>query len=187
MVGEDLVDAIRTLRDVKEETASYLKAAQGFYDGLAQQASHSSHSVDFFCCSIDQIGLYEMRRLSNRTGGMMVLTDKYISEVFSSSLQKGFNTDETGGLVMGFGLQTTLWTSPGLAICGAISPGFSLLQKVQNVSEVEIGNGMSNTWRLGSLDGQTTIGYYLDVTTVEPAQNKGNAFAQLQVKYQHSS
>lgn len=187
VVSESLSDIIRTFRDVKEETAAHIKSAENFYEGLAQRASHNSHSVDIFCCSIDQIGLYEMRGLSTRTGGIMVLTDTYKSDVFTSTLQKVFNRDETGGLSMGFDSQITLLTSPGVSICGAIGPGFSLVQKVSNVSETEIGSGMTNTWRLGSFDTQTTIGYYFDLTVSEPSHNKGFAYVQFQVKYLHSS
>lgn len=187
IVGEKLSDTIRTFRDFKEDTAVHLKVAEGFYDGLAQRACHNSHSVDIFCCSIDQIGLFEMRGLSNKTGGTMVLTDTFKSDVFTSSLQKVFNRDETGGLSMGFDSQITVWTSPGVTICGAIGPGFSLIQKQSNVSETEIGNGMSNAWRLSSFDSQTTIGYYFDITASEPSHSKGNAFIQFQVRYLHSS
>jgi protein transport protein SEC23 len=187
IVSDDLNDSIRTLRDVKEDSTLYLKEAQSFYEALANKASLNSHTVDIFCCAIDQIGLFEMRSLCTKTGGAMILTDTYKSDVFSLSLQKLFARDETGALVMALDAQLKIWTSPGILVCGAVGPGVSLGQKVAYVSENEIGNGKTFAWRVGALREETSFGFYFESNTEEPRHNKGNAFVQFQVFYTHSS
>lgn len=186
IVSDDLNDSIRTFRDVKEETSLYTKEALSFYETLSTKASSNSFIIDIFCCAIDQIGLYEMRSLPSKTGGTMILTDTYKSEVFTLSLQKLFNRDETGALIMGFDGQVKIWTSPGIVVCGAIGPGVSLGQKVGYVSETEIGLGKTYAWRVGAMNENTSIAYYLESNTEEPRHNKGHACVQFQVLYQHS-
>ena len=95
IVGEVLVDSIRTQNDIKNEKATYIKAATAVYESLALRACNNGHSVDVFCCAIDQIGILEMRSLSEKTGGYLVLTDTYKSDVFTYSLRKIFSRDDT--------------------------------------------------------------------------------------------
>ena len=126
IVGEQLLDSIRTFFDIKTDVAKYTKTATAFYDGLAQKASLNGHCIDIFCCAIDQIGLYEMRNLSSKTGGYLVLTDTYKSDVFSLSLSKVFIRDDTGALQMGFNSILSLHTSVDIKISGALGPGSSI-------------------------------------------------------------
>lgn len=187
IVGEKLIDSIRTQHDIKNDNAKYLKPAVAFYQALSQRASNNGHSIDIFCCAIDQIGILEMRSLSEKTGGYLVLTDTFKSDVFSYSLRKIFSRDETGALQMGFNANISILTSSDVKISGCIGPGVSLKKKNSYVSEVEIGMSQTNSWHIGNIDSQTAAAYYLDITNPEGETKKPFAYVQLQTKYQHSS
>jgi protein transport protein SEC23 len=88
IVGTSLSETIRTARDVKDENtnAKYMKAALVYYNALAAKAILNGHAVDVFCCSIDQMGLMEMRNLPDKTGGYMLLTDSFTKDEFKLSI-----------------------------------------------------------------------------------------------------
>ena len=187
IVSDVLIDSIRTQNDIKNDKAKYVKPACAFYEGLALRASNNGHSIDIFCCAIDQIGIMEMRSLSEKTGGYLVLTDTYNSDVFKLSLQKIFSRDDTGALQMGFNATIQLFTSADIKISGAIGPGFSLKKKGPSVSDIEIGMAQTNAWHVGNIDSQTSIAFYLDIVNAEGDTKRPFAYVQFQTKYQHSS
>jgi len=47
--------------------------------------------VDFYACSLDQTGALEFRQLTSRTGGLIVLADKFNQSVFRESLRRVFS------------------------------------------------------------------------------------------------
>ena len=187
IVGDNLVDCIRTQDMIKKENAPLTKSSTTFYSTLATRASTNGHSIDILCCAIDQIGLLEMQSLSDKTGGYLVLTDTYKSDVFNLSLRKIFSRDNTGALQMGFNAVIMMLTSNDVKINGAIGPGVSLKKKCGFVSETEIGLGGTNMWHVGSIDSQTSIAFYLDVIANENETKRQFAYCQFQTKYQHSS
>ncbi|OMJ72068.1 hypothetical protein SteCoe_29574 [Stentor coeruleus] len=187
IVGDKLIDSIRTQHDIKNDNAKYSKTATSFYQSLALRASNNGHSIDIFCCAIDQIGILEMRSLSEKTGGYLVLTDTFKSDVFNLSLRKIFSRDDTGALQMGFNATIMMLTSPDIKISGAIGPGVSLKKKTAFVSDVEIGMSQTNMWHVGNIDSQTALAFYLDITNSEVENKRPFAYAQFQTKYQHSS
>eukprot|EP00358_Blepharisma_japonicum_P004818 CAMPEP_0202941716 /NCGR_PEP_ID=MMETSP1395-20130829/1842_1 /ASSEMBLY_ACC=CAM_ASM_000871 /TAXON_ID=5961 /ORGANISM="Blepharisma japonicum, Strain Stock R1072" /LENGTH=634 /DNA_ID=CAMNT_0049637183 /DNA_START=343 /DNA_END=2247 /DNA_ORIENTATION=- len=186
IVGDKLVDSIRTQSDIKNDNAKYLKPAIQFYQGISERAANNGHAIDIFCCAIDQIGLLEMRSLSEKTGGYLVLTDTFKSDVFRLSLQKIFSRDDTGALRMGFNSTIQTFLSPDIKVNGAIGPGIGIKKKNPFVSEVEIGMGGTNHWQIGSIDNQTTLSFHLDIVNQEPQAKRTHAFVQFQTKYQHS-
>lgn len=54
---------IRHHLDLQKETdhAKYVKKALQFYTELADRAVLAGHAVDILACSLDQVGLYELR------------------------------------------------------------------------------------------------------------------------------
>ncbi|OMJ85523.1 hypothetical protein SteCoe_13137 [Stentor coeruleus] len=187
IVGEQLVDVIRTQFDLKNGNNQYYKDAKGYYDNLAMKACYNGHAIDVFCCAIDQIGILEMRSLCEKTGGFLVLTDTFKSDVFRMSFRKMFDRDETGALLMGFNANIVLMTSQDVKISGAIGPGVPLKSCYDNVSDIEVGMSKTNMWQVGHIDQHTTIGYYLDLNNTEPENTRPWAFIQFQTKYQHPS
>lgn len=187
IVGEKFVDVIRTQFDLKNSNAQYYKQAKEYYEKLAMRASYNGHTIDVFCCAVDQIGILEMRSLCEKTGGFLVLTDTFNSDVFRLSFRKVFDRDEAGALSMGFNANIILMTSQDAKISGAIGPGVSLKVWDSNVSEIEVGMSKTNIWQIGHIDKYTAIGYYLDLNNTEPESTRPWAYIQFQTKYQHSS
>lgn len=74
-----------------------------FYESLAKRVANNGHVVDIFSCALDQTGLYEMRFLSNMTGGYMIMGDSFNTSLFKQTFQKVFVKDQKGDFKMGFG------------------------------------------------------------------------------------
>merc|ERR1719271_2327477 len=70
VVGEELSETIRSHLDLSKNNpnAKYTRPALKYYTTLATRAGGAGMAVDFFACSLDQVGLYEMRVLTDRTG-----------------------------------------------------------------------------------------------------------------------
>jgi hypothetical protein len=49
---------------------------------LAARCVASSHVIDIFACSLDQVGLLEMKVCVTQTGGLCVLADSFEQSVF---------------------------------------------------------------------------------------------------------
>lgn len=136
----------------------------------ANSSAMSSHVVDIFACSLDQVGILEMGELVEATGGHMVLGDSFGQSVFKESLRRVFRTfepdvpEDGGKMQMAFGATLEVLTSREFKISGAIGPVVSLGKKGTNVSDLEVGRGGTNAWSLGGIDPSTTIAIYFDVT-----------------------
>lgn len=74
-----------------------------FYESLAKRVANNGHVVDIFSCALDQTGLYEMRFLSNMTGGYMIMGDSFNTSLFKQTFQKVFVKDQKADFKMGFG------------------------------------------------------------------------------------
>ncbi|CAJ1416637.1 unnamed protein product [Effrenium voratum] len=165
VVGEELAEAIRSHLDLQKETpnAKYTKKALKFYASLASRAVACGFAIDIFACSLDQVGLYEMKVVSDKTGGFMVMSDSFSMHVFKDSFRKVFEPDETGYLKLGFNAKIEVFTSREFKCCGAVGGLSSLGKKGPCVAETEIGEGNTCQWVVGSLDRNTSIGFYFDI------------------------
>jgi protein transport protein SEC23 len=153
------------------------------------------HAVDVFACSLDQVGLLEMKELVEATGGLMVLGDSFGQSVFKESLRRVFKRfpddipQDGGQMEMAFGATLEVLTSREFKVSGAIGAVTALDKPGPNVSDLEVGKGGTNCWGLGGVDPGTTIAIYFDVS------NPGNApmpegkrrYIQFLTKYQHAS
>jgi len=161
----------------------------------ANSSAMSSHVVDIFACSLDQVGILEMGELVEATGGHMVLGDSFGQSVFKESLRRVFRTfepdvpEDGGKMQMAFGATLEVLTSREFKISGAIGPVISLGKKGTNVSDLEVGRGGTNAWSLGGIDPSTTIAVYFDVTNpgTSPLPEGKRRFIQFLTKYQHSN
>ena len=189
---------MRSHQDIVKGAAPHLKAASAFYAKLAERASANAHVVDCFACSLDQVGLYEMRSCVDRTGGVAILGDSFTQSVFKESLRRVFrrHADDAPGpnaghLVMGFAATLECITSREFKVAGAIGPCAALKTKVKTayVSETEIGQGGTNSWSIGGVDPSTTIAIYFDVTnsSSEKMPSHKRRYAQFLTSYQHAS
>jgi len=150
IVGRSKKENIRSHNDLLKNQAPMYKPALEFYTGLSDRAIANSIVVDVFACSLDQVGTLELKTLVSRSGGLIVLADKFDQSVFRESLRRAFERqpipDSDGSsfsnqLQMGFGGQIEVMHSREFKIAGAIGPCASLKKTGVSVSENEIGIG----------------------------------------------
>jgi len=192
--GEELVETIRSHLDLQKETpnAKYTKSALKYYASLASRAIAAGFAVDVFACSLDQVGLYEMKVLVEKSGGYMVMSDSFSLHVFKNSFRKMFDCDEAGYLHTGFNAKIEVFTSREFKCCGAVGGLASMGKRGPRVADTEIGEGGTCQWVVGSLDKNTSISFFFDVTSTgegqkpSPGQNR-QSFLQFQTCYLHPS
>jgi len=191
VVGEELAETIRSHLDLQKDTANakYTKKALGFYTGLATRAVAAGFAVDIFACSLDQVGLHEMRVLAEKTGGYMVMSDSFSMHVFKESFRKVFDCDAAGYLQLGSNAKIEVFTSRDFKCSGAIGGLASLVKKSPCVADIEVGAGGTSQWTVGSLDKNTTIAFYFDVSRqqADSGPQPKQSFLQFQTAYLHPS
>lgn len=184
IVGPELKEAIRSHSDIDRGTAKKFKKATQFYDSLAKKASTNGHAVDLFAGCYDQVGLHEMKALPNSTGGVMILADAFTTSIFKQSIQRIFNKDDNGFLKMAFNATHDIHTSKEIKINGLIGHAVPLGKKTSNVSETEIGMGLTCSWKMCALSPVSTYATYFEVAD---ASQQLKATIQYVTNYQHSS
>ena len=212
IVSRTKEEDIRSHADLTKNAEPLHKPACEFYSKLAhpslfavqstdkkKQASAPTsspfHIVDVFACSLDQVGLLEMRELVEATGGLMVLGDSFGQSVFKESLRRVFQRfpdeipEDGGQLQMAFSGSLEVLTSREFKVSGAVGPVTSLEKDGPNVSENVIGKGGTNSWSLGGIDPNTTIAVYFDITNPgnTPLPDDKRRFIQFLTKYQHAN
>ena len=90
IVGRDMSETMRTHQDFNKGSAKHYKAASKFYNQLGIRLATHAHTLDVFACSLDQVGLAEMKTAVDQTGGVMVLAEQFGAEAFRSSLRRMF-------------------------------------------------------------------------------------------------
>lgn len=201
---------MRSHQDLAKKAEPLFQPAKEFYAKLSQPSNQpattkkggppaphmaSYHVVDVFACSLDQVGLLEMRELVEATGGLMVLGDSFGQSVFKESLRRVFATypediPQDGGIMtMAFGGSLEVLTSREFKVSGAIGPMTSLQKNGPNVSDLEIGKGGTNAWSLGGLDPSTTYAVYFDITNPgnTPLSEDKRRYIQFLTRYQHAN
>jgi protein transport protein SEC23 len=188
VVGEEMSEHMRSHLDLQKENANakHVKKALKYYTSLASRAVSAGFAVDIFACSLDQVGLYEMRVLGDKTGGYMVMGDSFSVNVFKDSFRKVFDVDESGYLQLGFKCETEVFTSREFKCSGCVGGISSLGKKGHAVAEQEIGVGGTCKWTSGSLDKNATLAFYFDVVQQQATHGK-QAFLQFQTSYMHPS
>jgi len=111
--------------------------------------------------------------------------------VFKQSFRKMFDCDEAGYLHTGFNAKIEVFTSREFKCCGAVGGVASMGKRGPRVAETEIGEGGTCQWVVGSLDKNTSISFFFDVTSTgegqkTPGQTK-QSFLQFQTCYLHPS
>jgi protein transport protein SEC23 len=195
IVSRDKNETIRSHPDLMKNAAPHHKAAVKFYLELTERATTCGHVVDFFACSLDQVGLLEIKTCVDRTGGIMVLGDSFSQSVFKESLRRVFrrHADDVPGdgghLQMGFGATLEVLTSREFKVAGAIGPMSSLHKKGPNVGETEIGLGGTYAWSLGGITANTTVAVYFDISNngQTPLPPHKRRYIQFVTQFQHPS
>jgi protein transport protein SEC23 len=216
-------DDIRSHQDLQRNAEPLFKSACEYYAKLAYPAqldiaaasdpkkkkpdfkpTHAPyHVLDVFACSLDQVGLLEMRELVEATGGLTVLGDSFGQSVFKESLRRVFNRfgdimspdpqqqqqqqphPDAGYMTMAFGATLDVLTSSEFKVSGAIGPVTSLHKASPSVSEIQIGKGGTCSWGLGGIDPNTTVAIYFDITSTSPIPETKRRYIQFITKYLH--
>jgi len=155
----------------------------------------AAHVVDIFACSLDQVGMLEMKGLVEATGGVMVLGDSFGQSVFKESFKRVFRrwpadkAYDQNEMVMGFSATVEVMTSREYKISGAIGPCSSLRKVSSNVSDIVVGTGGTNLWSLGGVNPNTTLAFYFDVANAasSSATQGKRRFLQFITRYQHAN
>ena len=191
VVGPELREPIRSHHDIDRDTAKNYKKALKFYDNLAKRTAHNGHIIDIFAGCLDQVGLLEMKGLSNSTGGHMILTDSFTSAMFKQSFVRVFEKDGDDNLLMGFNAVLEVLTTKELKVTGLIGHGVSLNKKSTSVGETEIGMGNTCAWKMCGIDPSASYGIYFEIaqgggsSQIQQGSQKG--MMQFLTYYQHSS
>ncbi|EJU02357.1 hypothetical protein DACRYDRAFT_22029 [Dacryopinax primogenitus] len=189
VVGDELREAIRSHHDIDRDGAKHYKRATKFYEGLAKRASANGHAVDLFAACLDQIGIAEMKSLTNSTNGVIILADSFTTEIFKQSFLRLFDKDTQGHLSMAFNATFDVQTTKELKISGIIGHAISANKKSPCVGETEIGIGQTSAWKICSLTPHSSIGVYFEVVTAagQPLQPSSRGLIQFVTHFQHSS
>ncbi|KAJ3104626.1 GTPase-activating protein S23 [Phlyctochytrium planicorne] len=189
VVGPELKERIRSHNDLEKDVAKYAKKATKYYEALAKRVADKGYIVDIFAGCLDQVGLMEMKSLSNWTNGNIVLSDGFNTVVFKQSFIRVFNKDAEGFLQMGFNASLEVQTTRELKICGLIGPAISANKKTPSVGETEIGIAGTSAWKLSGITPKTTVGIYFEVASSQQqvVQAGSRGLIQFVTLYQHSS
>ncbi|MES1923632.1 Protein transport protein Sec23A, partial [Bonamia ostreae] len=76
-----------------------------FYNDLSIRCTKSNLVIDVFACSLDQVGLAEMKSLVESTGGHIVLCESFSEETFQESFRKVFHRVPGESVEMIFGAE----------------------------------------------------------------------------------
>lgn len=185
----ELKDNIRSHHDIHKGNVPFFKPAVEYYDQLAQRASNNGHVIDIFACSLDQVGVAEMKVCFEKTGGLLVLDDSFTRGVFTGSFSKIFARDakKPQDMVMSFCGELQVLTSREWKVAGAIGNVVSLDRKSLSIAEQEIGVGKTCAWRLGGVDPTSTLALYFDIANNAQIKEGQQGYVQLITKYKHSS
>ncbi|KAK4945518.1 GTPase-activating protein S23 [Elasticomyces elasticus] len=191
VVGPELKEPIRSHHDIDRDNIKYYKKALKFYDALAKRVAHNGHIIDIFAGCLDQVGLLEMKGLSNSTGGHMILTDSFTSSMYKQSFARVFDKDEDDNLLMGFNASLEVLTTKELKVTGLIGHAISMNKKSANVGETECGIGNTCSWKMCGIDPAASYSIYFEIagqggpSTVQQGPQRG--MIQFLTYYQHSS
>ncbi len=173
IVGRSLVETIRNYVDFEKGNTNtkYYKPACEFYEQLSKRAIASGQIIDIFSCSLNQVGLYETRVCSEKTGGYMILTDSFSTMQFKDSFKKIFDLDEYNNLKMNFRAKIEVNTTNPIRLSGALGHLASLQMNGNNVSDIKIGEAGTKSWYLGGIDSNSTYTFLLDMNNTNTNTN----------------
>lgn len=192
VVGRDLSEEIRSHKDLVKDAVPHHRKAKKFYDAIAAEMVAHGHAFDIFACSLDQVGMCEMKDVILASGGMAVQTDTFHNPVFKDSLKRLFAKDGEEGFV-GLSSNCTFEVIPSrdIKVAGLLGPAARMDKKSPYVAEVEVGVGGTTQWKLGSVDCDTSLALLFEITaSTKEAQdpaNPGNQqfFLQFITRYLH--
>ena len=147
--------------------------------------------VDIFAGCLDQVGLLEMKGLTNSTGGHIILTDSFTSSQYKQSFARVFEKDANDNLLMGFNASLEALTTKELKVTGLIGHAVSMNKKSASVGETECGIGNTCAWKMSGIDPAASYGIYFEIASqggpTQMQQGPQKGMIQFLTYYQHSS
>lgn len=101
-VSPELKEPMRSHHDIEKDNIRYLKKASKYFEGLAKRSASNGHVIDILMGSLDQVGFLEMKPCTDKTGGIVILSDSFNTSIFKQSFQRIFLKDGQNHLIMGF-------------------------------------------------------------------------------------
>lgn len=193
VVDKELTEPIRSHKDLNKDAAPHYRKARKFYDSVAQQLVAQGHSLDVYACSLDQVGLAEMKNAVELTGGLVVQTDSYTNPIFKDSLRRAFGSPgEEGLLDIASNATLEVHASRDIKVCGVLGPASSLERKSALVSDTVVGAGGTTYWKVCALAPNTTFCTIFDIVAQHGgsdgmAGGSGQFYLQFVTRYQHAS
>lgn len=193
---------IRSHTDLAKNQAPLYEPACTYYKALAERAIAVHAVVDMYACSLDQTGALELKEIVSRTGGVVVLGDKFSQSLFRESLRRAFRRHpdtpaaedgsapaQPGGLVMGFGASVEVICSREIKLSGALGPCASMKKGGPTVAETEVGVGGTSQWYLGGIDPGVTMAFFFEVpnTNATPLPQHKRRYMQFLTQFQTST
>eukprot|EP01127_Copromyxa_protea_P001824 TRINITY_DN11732_c0_g1_i1.p1 TRINITY_DN11732_c0_g1~~TRINITY_DN11732_c0_g1_i1.p1 ORF type:complete len:763 (-),score=176.58 TRINITY_DN11732_c0_g1_i1:48-2336(-) len=183
IVGRDLKEDIRSHHHLRQETAKHVSSATKYFDALGDRAVAQGHAIDIFSCSLDEIGIFEMRSLVRKTGGIIINGESFGHAPFKESLFKLFNTRlENGLLDMAFDGNLSVVMSPELKVSGAIGHMQSLNVKNSHVADTTIGIGGTSSWKICTMNSGSSFALYFDIVNAHNNPIPENKYGMIQFK-----
>ena len=190
VVGKDLEQAMRSHKDIAKDAAPFMRKATKYYETIATQLCTNGHCLDVFACSLDQVGLAEMKVCAEKTGGMVVLAESFANTVFKTSFSRMFANEGEDALGVSTGGVFEVITSRDVKTAGCVGPCAALDKKTLPgaIADVAVGSGGTTALKLCSLNNDTSLAVYFEVAnagtkdgsagTVPPSQQQQQFFLQ---------
>ena len=193
VVGRPLAEPIRSHKDLAKDAAPHFPAACKHYAALAASLAAAGHALDVYACSLDQVGLAEMKPAVERTGGLLVQADTFANPVFRESLKRalgGGGGDAAAGAAStsGGGAELAPPEPLGVAsngilevvasrdvrVAGLLGPASPLPpppggRKNPALAESSVGLGGTTAWKLPGLDARSTVAVYFEAGSAAAA------------------
>ncbi|KAL0667112.1 hypothetical protein Bca4012_029816 [Brassica carinata] len=90
IVSKDLIEPLRSHKDLDKGEAPFCEKAEKFYHGLANQLVNQGHVLDIFASVLDQVGVAKMKATVEKTGGLVVISESFGHSVFKDSFKRVF-------------------------------------------------------------------------------------------------
>eukprot|EP00871_Galdieria_phlegrea_P002563 jgi/Galph1/3307/GphlegSOOS_G1950.1 len=204
IVQAELGDTVRSHMDIEKDNAPFYQKALKHFEAVALRAVNAGHAIDVYGCSLDQVGLFEMKSCVERTGGFFVQAESFHHPMFKRSFEAFFRgtqaeNNSTGedvqsakkmGLRSGFQGSLEVLTSREFKVAGAIGAVTSLKKQSNCVSrDMEIGMGGTCAWKMCAIDPGVTVAIYFEIVHPHgtPISENQYRYVQFVTQYQHMS
>ncbi|KAL8162898.1 hypothetical protein V2J09_014387 [Rumex salicifolius] len=185
IVSKDLSDPVRSHKDLDKDAAPFFHKAVKFYGGLSEQLVSQGHVLDLFASALDQVGVAEMKVAVERSGGLVVLSESFGHSVFKDSFKRLFDEGEQS-LGLCFNGNLEILSSKDIKVQGVIGPCTSQNKKGPAVSDTVIGEGNTTSWKMCSIDKNTCLTAFFDISSSEPSNAPGTMNSELFLQF-HTS